>query len=356
MSYPASFTAARTRVLIVDDTRTIRAMIRALLAEDPRVEVVGEAGDPYEARDLIKALQPDILTLDVEMPRMNGLVFLEKLMRLRPMPVVMVSTRTVEQSEEAVTALALGAIDCIDLKRLRKRDPRLPNLADTLVAASKAQLSRARGAKRQVVRSGSNGPFHWNGRFVLIGSSTGGVDALLSVVGGLPEDCPPTVIAQHMPHHFLQSFARRLDMNSAPSVALAEDGQPLKQGEVLVAPGGDFHAEIVGLGTPRIRLKRDDGCALYVPSVGVLFGSALSHANTAIAIMLTGMGRDGAEQMRDLRDAGALTIAQSATTCVVDGMPKAARDLGAAQMVVDLEDISGQMIRLAGREDSAGTG
>ena len=169
----------KTRVLIVDDTRTIRAMIRVLLHDDDRIEVVGEAADPYEARDLIKALSPDVLTLDVEMPRMNGLVFLEKLMRLRPMPVVMVSTRTAEQSDEAIKALALGAIDCIDLTRLKKRDPRLPDLGDTLVAAGRARLSRLPTIATGNETRPSEASYSWNGKFVLIGSSTGGVDALL---------------------------------------------------------------------------------------------------------------------------------------------------------------------------------
>ena len=158
-------------------------MIRALLGEDERIEVVGEAVDPYEARDLIKVLSPDVLTLDVEMPRMNGLVFLEKLMRLRPTPVVMVSTRTVEQSDEAVKALALGAIDCIDLTRLKLRDPRLPNLADTLVTAAQAQLTGFNPDYLRQFQQPAVRRFSWNGKYVFIGSSTGGVDALLNVLG-----------------------------------------------------------------------------------------------------------------------------------------------------------------------------
>ncbi len=343
-------TGPKTRVLIVDDTRTIRALIRAMLSVDPRIDVVGEASDPYEARDLIKSLQPDVITLDVEMPRMNGLQFLEKLMRLRPVPVVMVSMRTVEQSDEAIKALALGAIDCIDLGRLKNRDPRLPDLAETILAASRAQISRRRSSVGRRTDEVSRNGFSWNGRVVLIGSSTGGVDALLTVIGGLPANCAPTVIAQHMPQHFLRSFAQRLNAHSAPSVSIAEDGEKLVQGRVLLAPGGSLHAELTGVSTPRIRLRRDDGTALYVPSVERLFGSAEDFASMAIAVMLTGMGRDGAREMRRLRDAGATTIAQSSDTCIVDGMPKAAREEGAAQEVVALENIPSRVVELSSSE------
>lgn len=162
------------RVLIVDDTRTIRSLIRALLARDPRVVVVGEAGDPYEARELIKVLEPDVLTLDVEMPRMNGLVFLEKLMRLRPMPVVMVSTRTAEQSDAAVRALSLGALECIDLKLLQRGDPRVAKLADTVVMAGNANVRTSRTSEAGPVPPASAPEFIWNGKSVFIGSSTGG--------------------------------------------------------------------------------------------------------------------------------------------------------------------------------------
>lgn len=343
MAFQDTIAPPKTRVLVVDDTKTIRAMIRAFLADDPRIEVVGEAGDPYEARALIKALQPDVLTLDVEMPRMNGLVFLEKLMRLRPTPVVMVSTRTAEQSDEAVRALALGAFDCIDLIRLRNRDPRLPDLADTLVAASRSKLGLSAKGRVQAVTPAKRTAFDWNGRIVLVGSSTGGVDALLTIVGDLDENCAPVVIAQHMPSHFLRSFANRLNTQSAAKVSIAEDGHVLRQGEVLLAPGGDFHAEVAGKSRPRIRLCRDRGDQLYSPSVNLLFGSALPIADRTVAVMLTGMGKDGAQEMRHLFDGGAVTIAQSAETCVVDGMPRSAREAGAVAEVVDLGDISARV-------------
>jgi len=338
--------ARPVRVLIVDDTRTIRLLIRALLQRDPRVDVVGEAGDPYEARDLIKQLQPDVLTLDVEMPRMNGLVFLEKIMRLRPMPVVMVSTRTAEQSDAAVRALSLGALDCIDLRRLQRGDPRVANIADTVVMAAGAKVRRLREGADVGARTST---YDWNGRFVFIGSSTGGVDALMQVFSDYPENCPPTVVAQHMPPHFLESFARRLDTHCAPAVKLARGGDVLQQGQVLLAQGGDHHVRVRGAPMPSIATLPDDGSALYVPSVEVLFKSAISLGEQAVGVMLTGMGRDGAQEMLAMREAGAHTIAQSPETVVVDGMPRAARECGAIIEVCDIDKIGGRILEVTSK-------
>lgn len=340
--------ARKVRVLIVDDTATIRRLLRALLADDPRIEIVGEAGDPYEARALIKSLNPDVLTLDVEMPRMNGLVFLEKIMRLRPMPVIMVSSRTVEDSEEAVTALSLGALDCVDLRRLRSGDPRLPDLGDMLVTAARARVRGQALADRPKSQDadGANRAFDWNGRSVVVGSSTGGVDALLNLFGSYPPNGPPTVVAQHMPSQFLESFATRLNTHSPATVRLARDGDVLTQGEVLLAPGGGFHAVLRNRGELRVSLVADTGEDLYVPSVARLFSSAAPLGNGVVGVMLTGMGRDGAAELLDMRNAGASTIAQSGRSAVVDGMPKAARELGAAEAVLDLSDITPRILAL----------
>ena len=332
------------RVLICDDTRTIRMLIRTLLTRDPRIEVVGEATDPFEARDLIKSLQPDVLTLDVEMPRMNGLVFLENIMRLRPMPVAMVSTRTAEQSDAAVRALSLRALDCIDLRRLQRGDPRVANIADTVVMAASAKIHKRVDPVRHGQAALAGQEFRWNGRYVFIGSSTGGVDALLQVFAAYPENCPPTVVAQHMPAHFLESFAQRLDTHCAASVRLAQSGDILKQGQILLAPGGDHHTRIRGRETPSITSVTDDGSALFVPSVEVLFKSAVSLGDKAVGVMLTGMGRDGAREMLAMREAGAHTIAQSPETVVVDGMPKAARECGAVIDVCDIDTIGARIL------------
>lgn len=347
----AEFPATRRpiRVLIVDDTRTIRNLIRALLARDPRVEVVGEAGDPYEARELIKVLEPDVLTLDVEMPRMNGLVFLEKIMRLRPMPVVMVSTRTAEQSDAAVRALSLGALDCIDLKLLQRRDPRVAKLSDVLVMAGNANVRTSRARAATVGMSKSGATYDWNGRSVFIGSSTGGVDALMQVLSDFPENCPPTVVVQHMPAPFLESFARRLDSHCAADVRLAVGGEALKPGQVLLAAGGDHHVRITEVEAKSVAVVPDDGTALYVPSVAVLFRSAVALGEKAVGVMLTGMGCDGAAEMLEMRKNGAHTIAQSPETVVVDGMPRAARECGAVVDVCDIGEIGRRILSVTSR-------
>lgn len=328
------------RLLIVDDTRTVRALLRAHLSSDPRIEVVGEAGDPYEARAQIKALNPDVVTLDVEMPKMNGLEFLEKLMRLRPTPVVMISTRTTEQSDVAVRALSLGAVDCIDLKVLKEIGPGQMKLADTLVMASTARL---RGPRRTVAVSEPSA-FDWNGKTVIIGSSTGGVDALLTVISSYPQNGPPTLIAQHMPASFLSSFSARLDRKVRPKVELARDGTVLQPGTVYLAPGGDRHLALAGRSRRRIRQIAHDGTEAYVPSVNVLFSSAEAYADEIVAVMLTGMGRDGADAMARLKGKGAHTIVQTGETAVVDGMPRAAREAGAACEVMDLSQIGPRIL------------
>ena len=340
------------RVLIVDDTRAIRALIRAMISRDPRIEVVGEAGDPYEARELIRALDPDVITLDIEMPRMDGLEFLERIMRLRPMPVVVVSSRTTENSHAAIRALSLGALDCVDIAKLREGSGRGARLIDTLLTAA--------GAKpRQMPEPGLRAPvapperFDWNGKVVLIGASTGGVDALLTVLSDYPAEGPPTVIAQHMPAAFLESFTARLDRHARPSVVPAGDGLRLEPGIVCVAPGGDAHVAL----SPRDRLRLatipHDGAEPYVPSINVLFSSAERHGEAVVGVMLTGMGRDGAEAMVRMRAAGAHTIVQDAETAVVDGMPRAARDLGAAAEIAALSDIGARILTVASRQRGA---
>ncbi len=342
MNFVGNTTGRKVRVVIVDDTRSIRAMIRALLQRSPRIEVVGEAGDPYEARELIRALDPDVITLDVVMPRMDGLSFLERLMRLRPMPVVMVSTRTTEKSAEAVKALSLGAVDCVDLATLAARGD--VDLAETVLMAAE---SRSTGPSvRERVKDG--GQLHWNGRIVVIGSSTGGVDALMNVLSHYPADGPPTVIAQHMPAAFLESFAQRLDRHCAPRVRLATDDALLAPGEILLAPGGTFHAALDRRDPLRLRLVPQDGAEAYVPSVNVLFTSAVPHALRILGVMLTGMGRDGAAAMKALHAAGAHTIVQDGDTAVVDGMPRAARELGAASEVVRLGQIGARILARVG--------
>lgn len=337
---------APVRVLIVDDSRTIRAMIRSVLDADSRFVVVGEAGDPYAARDLIKSHNPDVLTLDVEMPRMNGLVFLRNLMRLRPMPVVMVSTRTAEQSEDAVTALSLGAVDCIDLKRVHGAPDIRAKLTQTLLVAAGASLRKTQ--KGPTTSAPGRTAFQWSGKYVLIGSSTGGVEALETVFSDFPKNCPPTLVAQHMPAAFLQSFANRLNSNVAPSVQLAKTGEIPKPGNIYFAPGGDHHLVLQSGDVPRLRLVPDRGEQMYVPAVDVLFRSAVPMGKSVVSVILTGMGRDGSEAMLALRKAGAQTLAQDAQSAVIDGMPGAARANGSADGVYSIGRIGDELLKRSG--------
>ncbi len=336
------------RVLIVDDSRTIRSLIRLGLERDTRVEVIGEASDAYEARELIKTLNPDVLTLDVEMPRMDGLAFLEKIMRLRPMPVVMVSSRTAEQSEVAVRALTLGAVDCIDLKKLLQDDADSKKIADTIVMAASASI-KARKPVGYFPEKLPGDNFRWNGRFVVVGSSTGGVETLIRILSGFPTNGPPVVVAQHMPAHFLASFAKRLDALIKPSVRIALRDQALRPGEILLAGGGSDHVEIC-VGDPfKIGLVPASSSDLYTPSIERLFLSASEFGDKAVGVILTGMGRDGAAGLLKMRNNGAHTIAQSGRTAVVDGMPRAARELDAACEVTDLDKISERILAATGR-------
>lgn len=335
----------KVSVLIVDDTRSIRAMIKAMLETSPCIEVVGEAGDPYEAREKIKELNPDVITLDVVMPRMNGLAFLERLMRLRPMPVVMVSTRTTEKSYDAIKALSLGAVDCVDLGQLRQSQ-NAKALADVVLLAARSNVRRADAPTNRTSKGSTS--FDWNGKVVVIGSSTGGVDALLQVLSAIPENGPPIVIAQHMPEAFLTSFTERLERNCPPTVQPAKDGAVLKRGTVHVAPGGTTQTLISERDPYRLTHLPHDGTEAYVPSVNLLFGSAVAHARKMIGVMLTGMGNDGSQPMLKMREAGAHTIVQDGASAVIDGMPGSARALGAAIEVASLSNIGARILSSAG--------
>lgn len=337
------------RVLIVDDSRTIRSLLRVILSRDPEIEVVGEASDPYEARAAIKELDPDVITLDVEMPRMDGLEFLGHLMRLRPMPVVMVSSLTQRSSEAAIRALSLGAIECIDRADIRADTSGRADLCSTVKMAARARVLSKIDKRHGAAAS----DFFPSGKFLMIGSSTGGVDALERVFSHFPENCPPTLVSQHMPPAFLRSFAQRLDDTISPRVCVAEDGVPLEIGMIALAPGGEHHATVTARGPLRVRLIGEDGSHAHTPSVDVMFTGAVSRGPEAVAALLTGMGRDGAEGMMQLRQVGAMTIAQSGRTAVVDGMPRAARETGAAKLVVDLDDMWRELLVTSGNMRSA---
>jgi two-component system chemotaxis response regulator CheB len=332
------------RVLVVDDSATMRGLIRATLSRDPEIEVVGEAADPLEARQAIKIHNPDVITLDIEMPNMTGLDFLERIMRLRPMPVVMVSTLTVRGAEATLQALELGAVDCV-----AKPVTAGPNAFDELAIKVKAAAgARVRPLTHHAAPQSASSAYRPNGKVVAIGSSTGGVEALITLLSGFPANCPPTVVTQHMPATFTKSFAERLDRLTPPTVKEAADGDVLQPGHVYLAPGGATHLEIVGSSTQRCRLVASDLVNGHRPSV-VLFGSvAKAVKDAAVGVILTGMGRDGAVGLRTMREAGAATFGQNEATCVVYGMPKAAMEIGAVQRQLPLERIASHILAEAG--------
>ena len=329
-------------VLVVDDSLTMRGLITAALRRDPEIEVVGSACDPLEAREAIKRLNPDVITLDVEMPNMNGLEFLEKIMRLRPMPVVMVSTLTQAGAEVTLAALELGAVDAVG-------KPGAGITAQEAFADLAAKVKMAAKARvRQGVRRSEPAPtddFTPNDRIVAIGSSTGGVEALLTIISAFPADCPATVVPQHMPASFTPSFAARLDRSTAATVREATDGAPLEQGCVYIAPGGEAHLEVVGL-TPRCRLTRSETVSGHRPSVDVLFRSVAALRRPMTGVILTGMGRDGAQGLLEMRQAGASTLGQDEASCVVYGMPRAAFDVGAVERQLPLARLPSAILDL----------
>lgn len=335
------------RVLVVDDSATMRGLIRAALSRDPEVEVVGEAADAETARAAIKTLNPDVITLDVEMPRMNGLEFLDKIMRLRPTPVIMVSSLTSRGAAATIEALEIGAFDCVAKPFAGDRE----TFSGLTAKVKGAALARPRArAERQEPRAPSGTvqgrPYRPDGRVVAIGASTGGVEALVEVLSGFPADCPPTVITQHMPATFTASFAKRLDRLCKPDVREAEDGTPLAPGRVYLAPGGAAHLVVSASMPLRCRLKAGEPVNGHRPSVDVLFRSIAEAAGRhAVGVILTGMGRDGAEGLLAMRRAGAVTFGQDEASCVIYGMPKSAFEIGATEKQVPLSRIASEILR-----------
>ena len=340
--------AAKKRVVVVDDSRSMRALIARALNADSRLDVVGEAADAYEAREVIKRVSPDVITLDVEMPGMSGLAFLERLMRLRPMPVVMFSSETHAGSAAAVEALSMGAVDCVG-KPVSLAASGFTELSEKVFIAACAQV-RSGGA---AVLRPRDRTYFWGGRAVLVGASTGGVEALERVLCGLPVNTPPVLITQHMPEKFLESFAARLAARLPMKVAVAEEGEEIRQGHIYLAPGGRRHLQIGGPpGAGVCRLVAGELRNGHRPSVDILFESALSFADRVVAVLLTGMGRDGAQGMLALRQSGAHTIAQDEASCVVYGMPRVANEIGAVAEVVPLDGVANAILDATGRMSS----
>lgn len=338
---------SRVRALIVDDSASMRAALTRILSGDPDIEVIGAAPEPHRAREMIKELNPDVLTLDVEMPGMDGLSFLERIMRLRPMPVVMCSSLTAAGAAVTIEALRLGAVDCIAK----------PSGGPAELAAGAAQLRETvKGAARSRARRGgapapaaptaqasaAKGPFR--DVVIAIGASTGGVEALFRVLGELPPDCPPVLVVQHMPAAFTASFAERLDRGCAVRVVEATHGAQIERGTVYIAPGGPQHMTLDGGTRGKIKLVASDPVNGHRPSVDMLFNSVAPLGKSAVAAILTGMGSDGAEGLLALRQAGARTFGQSRDDCIVWGMPRAALALGAVETETGLPNMAAAIL------------
>ncbi|AZQ49701.1 protein-glutamate methylesterase/protein-glutamine glutaminase [Burkholderia cenocepacia] len=349
----------KIKVLCVDDSALIRSLMTEIINSQPDMTVVATAPDPLVARELIKQHNPDVLTLDVEMPRMDGLDFLEKLMRLRPMPVVMVSSLTERGSEITLRALELGAVDFVTKPRVGIRDGMLDyaeKLADKIRAASRARVRQApqpqaaaRTADSAAAAPMINNPLVSTEKLIIIGASTGGTEAIREVLTPLPPDAPAVLIAQHMPPGFTKSFAQRLNGLCRIAVKEAEHGERVLPGHAYIAPG-HAHLLLARSGANYIaQLSDEPPVNRHRPSVDVLFRSAATHAGkNAIGVILTGMGRDGAAGLLEMKRAGAHTFAQDEASCIVFGMPREAIALGGADEVASLADMSRRvMARLA---------
>jgi len=334
----------KIRVVCVDDSALVRSLMTEIINGQPDMEVVAVAPDPLVARDLIKQHNPDVLTLDVEMPRMDGLDFLERLMRLRPMPVVMVSSLTGRNSEVTLKALELGAVDFVTKPRLGLRDGLLEYselIAEKIRAASKSRPQRALLPGHRQTRRLTT-PFSTTEKLVLIGASTGGTEAIRQVLEPLPLNSPAIMITQHMPAGFTRSFVQRLNTLCSLTVHEAEDGQRVLPGNVYLAPGGIAHMKVARSGANYVvELDASEPVNRHRPSVDVLFHSAAEVVGrNAVGVILTGMGKDGAQGMLAMKQAGAVTIAQNEASCVVFGMPREALHIGAADLEVHLNNIS----------------
>jgi len=342
------------RVLVVDDSSLMRQLLSTLLAEDPEIEVVGTAPDPLVARERIKELNPDVITLDVEMPHMDGVSFLRKIMTLRPMPVVMISTLTQAGAEITLEALEIGAVDFI-AKPVNNVAQELAAIAGDLQAKVKAAARTKIGAHRAAAaalapRAPRPHKFVSSGdKIVLIGASTGGVEALKAVLMGLPGDCPPILITQHMPPRFTAAFAERLNRECPMTVSEARQDDVVEQGHVYIAPGS-HHLELVRKGTG-FACAINDGPPVsgHRPSVDVLFRSGVRSAGAkAVGVILTGMGKDGADGLVELRRSGAVTIGQDEATALIYGMPRVAFERGGVAKQLPLSHVADAILDACG--------
>lgn len=338
------------RVLIVDDSAVVRRLLSEALSQEDSIEVVGTAADPYAARDKIAELRPDVLTLDIEMPRMDGLTFLEKLMVHFPLPVIIVSSLTTKGSELSMRALALGAVEVVPKPGSQFSVPDVRrDLARAIRSAALARFPKARVSNSSLggrpAKPAAGAALSTTSKFLAIGSSTGGPRALEVVLGKLGANGPGTVIVQHMPEGFTRAFAERLNGLFPMQVREAQDGELIVTGTVLIAPGR-HHLFVQRSGAGYVaRLREAPPVNHHRPSVDVLFHSVAKAAGAnAVGVILTGMGRDGAEGLLAMRNAGAYTVAQDEQSSVVYGMPREAAALGAAVDVVPIEDVASAVL------------
>jgi two-component system chemotaxis response regulator CheB len=350
----------KIRVLIIDDSALIRQLLTQILSSDPEIEVVGSAPDPVAAREKIRTLSPDVLTLDVEMPRQDGLTFLSQLMQSHPMPVIMISSLTEKGCETTLRALEIGAVDFVTKPKIDVSRGTVDLGKEIIFKVKAASRARMRARPRPVAAGVAHAavphvapPATATGmrlrttqRIIAIGSSTGGTEALREILTRLPPDAPPIVVVQHMPPVFTRQFAERLDALCRVRVREAKSGDALLTGHVLIAPGGESHLEIVRSGAAYgVVLTPGPPLAHHRPAVNIMFDScARAVGPNATGIILTGMGADGARGLLAMRRAGARTIAEHESTCIVYGMPKEAVECGAAEYVIPLDRIAAALM------------
>ncbi len=344
----------KIKVLIVDDSPTIRDILQNALSKDPLIEVVGTAPDPFVARDKILQLSPDVITLDIEMPHMDGLTFLKKLMHYRPMPVIIVSSLSPKGSEIAMQALSYGAIDVLCKPKSGKSAEEMTLLLrDAIIAAASAKIGNSWWKTQAVVDK----PAPWNGpteKLIAIGASTGGTRAIHDILTKMPAASPPILVVQHLPEYLTNSFAERLNNLCSIEVKEAANGDEVIPGRALIAPG-NMHMVLRPSGdTYRVEIKDGPLVSRHRPSIDILFKSvARATKGNAIGVLLTGMGTDGATGLLEMRNGGASTIAQDEKSCVVFGMPKEAIQLGAAEHILPLNDIPSQILASAKKSNAA---
>lgn len=342
----------KKKVLIVDDSRTIRQLLVQIIEKDPRLCVAGVAPDAFEAEKLIRQLSPDVLTLDIHMPKMDGVTFLEKMLSKRPIPAVMITSISRQESDHVIRALELGAVDYIQKPSLNELSEMAPVICEKIFHA--AQVKKIRASSVTPARPPVRSHVLSHSMIVAIGASTGGTEALKELLVRLPKNIPPTVIVQHIPPVFSLAFANRLNQLCAFRVKEAEDGDCLEPELALIAPGGRQMEIRPAGGKLRVRLTDDPPVNRHKPSVDYLFDSVAKHVGRkAIGMILTGMGNDGAKGLLKMKAAGARTMCQDEESCVVYGMPKAAVELGAAQEVHSLEKMPDVLLKWLAKSEAA---